>query len=294
MKILFWVFQCLLLLLGGSLLLSHCRPSPKPEAKAQGALLAQVQNYRLYASQVQEIIPAGLPPADSAQWVERYTNQWVRNRLMMAKAQKMGNLDEAEIERKVQNYREELIAHEFEKQYLRDKLKEDLQPQEIEAYYQQNPDNFRLKEDLVGFIFLKIPTSSPDQNLLPAWMGSNKSEDAQKLKEYCAKFAKSFQIAPQAWIPANKAIQGAGLNPPETLAIYLQVGQLVVQNQAEQVVYWQVKQLKKAGETAPLSYVAPAIRELLLNQRKVKLIQELEEETYKEAQKKQLFKIFRP
>ncbi|NJL12078.1 MAG: hypothetical protein HC913_03080 [Microscillaceae bacterium] len=291
MKILLWVFQCLLLL-GGGLLLSHCQSTTKPGAQAQGALLAQVQTYKLYARQVQEIMPAGLPPADSTQWVERYTNQWVRNRLIMLKAQKMGNLDEAEIEQKVQNYREELIAHEFEKQYLRDKLKENLRPQEIETYYQQNPENFRLKEDLVGFIFLRIPASSPDQNLLPAWIASNKSEDAQKLKEYCAKFAKSFQIAPQEWTPTNKAIRRAGLNPSEALMVYLQVGQLLVQTQADQVVYWQVKQLKKVGELAPLAYVAPAIRELLLNQRKVKLIQELEEETYKEAQKKQLFKIF--
>ncbi|MEM9326463.1 MAG: peptidyl-prolyl cis-trans isomerase, partial [Bacteroidota bacterium] len=65
----------------------------------------------LYPEDLEGLIPAGLTGEDSVGLVEKYAQDWVRKQLMIARALGEIQYNEAEIERKVLDYKYSLIVH---------------------------------------------------------------------------------------------------------------------------------------------------------------------------------------
>jgi len=86
-----------------------------PEASE---LVAQVGDATLSRLEVAKLVPKGSSPADSAALVSRYLEAWVKQRLKLEQAREQVQTDPADIEKRVEEYREALLLHEFEKQYV--------------------------------------------------------------------------------------------------------------------------------------------------------------------------------
>src|SRR5688572_10622822 len=82
-----------------------------------GVIVASVENKNLYKSDLHGLVGKEVSKTDSANIISNYINAWVRKQVMLAKAQKEVKLDEAEIERKIADYRYDLTIYAFEKQY---------------------------------------------------------------------------------------------------------------------------------------------------------------------------------
>ena len=110
----------------------------------------------LNASDIEKIVPATVKGKDSVELVKNYIDNWVRQNLVLHKAEQNLNAEalNASIEKQLEDYKTSLITFAYEKELIRQKLDTGVSEIEIEDYYNKNPQNFaRFRRN--DLIFLK-------------------------------------------------------------------------------------------------------------------------------------------
>jgi hypothetical protein len=111
--------------------------------------VARVNDTYLYRDELAGIAAYGSTKEDSAARVEAYIDNWIRKELLIQEASKRININEAEVERKILDYRYSLIAYEYQSYYIKQNLDTVFDEAEIKKYYNDNIDNFILKQNIV-------------------------------------------------------------------------------------------------------------------------------------------------
>ncbi len=111
--------------------------------------VARVHNKYLYAKDLIGLVAKNTSPEDSASRVERYINLWIRKQLIIDEASTKIDIDEAEIERKILDYRYSLLGYEYRSFYINNNLQSEVSDEEINTYYEKNQDNFPLGQSII-------------------------------------------------------------------------------------------------------------------------------------------------
>ena len=260
--------------------------------KEKGKLLAEVKQAKLYAGDLTGLVPLGASKADSTELVIRYINSWVKKQLILNKARNEANIDEAEIERKLLDYKYDLIAYEYEKAYIKNNLDTVVNEQEITKYYQENQPNFVLKQNIIRGILIKIPADLPEKEDFRKLLQSQDIKEKPKLKEYAIKFASFYQLNDTSWVEFDSFVKNTPFHQISNKADFLKRNSFTENNEDGFIYLLKINEYKTVGEISTQEYVKDRIVNMIINQRKVQLTRELEQKIYKEAEKNNAFKIF--
>src|SRR5688572_20577723 len=154
--------------------------------------VARVNTAFLYKDELLGIVPANALKEDSASWVEAYVDSWIRKQLLIQEASRKININEAEVERKILDYRYSIIAYEYQTHYIKQHLDTTIQDSEIEDYYKANIDNFILKQNIIRATFMKVPKNAPQVKKIKNWILSQDESDKTELKSYCLSFSAAY------------------------------------------------------------------------------------------------------
>ncbi|MDX2306090.1 MAG: hypothetical protein NW226_24985 [Microscillaceae bacterium] len=261
------------------------------QKQTENKLLAEVRDTKLYASDLVGLIPEGTSKTDSTQLVERYIHAWVKKQLLLLRAKSEVNMDETEIERKLQDYKYDLIAYQYEKEYIEKKLDTIVKDNEIQEYLRSNRESFLLKEPLVKSILVALPLKITEKTEIANLIKNNNRKDLPKLKEYCIKFADTYHLNDSNWVELDNLILNTPFDKFENKDNLLIPNNFTEFSDQDFVYYFKTLDVKKTGEEAPLEFITQTIKSMVINQRKVKLSQDLKQNIYEEAQKNNLFII---
>jgi len=125
--------------------------------------IARVSETNLFPSDMSGLLPENLTSEDSLKFVEKFIDDWIKKQLMIARSQMEVDLNEAEIQRKVLDYRYNLTRSAYVKKYIEENLKESVEESEIEEYYTEHSADFILKQNIVRCLFAQIPADAPNQ-----------------------------------------------------------------------------------------------------------------------------------
>jgi hypothetical protein len=268
--------------------LSGCHKDPDKRSEHP---LARVYNKYLYTSDMNGMIPAGITGADSASVVKDFIEKWIRNQLLLGKAEI--NLSDADknVEQQMDNYRSSLLIYAYQQSYLQQKLDTIVTIKEIENYYNENKSNFVLVESLMKGVFIKVPVNAPELYKLRQWYRAEDTESIKKLEGYCYTNAKVYDHFNEGWVNLNEVLrmmpQGTG-DFENTLPYrkYLEI------NDKDFYYFLYVKEIAPKGTVSPFALVVNDIHYIILNKRKVRLINELETSIYSDAQNRGNFTIY--
>src|SRR5688572_17705081 len=129
---------CLLSLMGCEFIKMKGK-SASGEEKRQP--VARVNNAYLYKDELIGIVTAGTSPEDSTVRIETYITSWIRKQLLIQEATRKIDINEADVERKILDYRFSLIAYEYQSYYVKQNLDTVISKEETEQYYKNNIDN---------------------------------------------------------------------------------------------------------------------------------------------------------
>lgn len=284
-----WRFGDLLILI---FILSACG-SEKTET-GQDKRLAKVGEVKLNQSDLIGLFPIGTSKADSAEITNRYVNNWIRKQLLITKARQAVKIDEAEIERKLLDYRYDLIAYEFEKDYIRKNLDTTVSEDEIKAYYEKNPANFELKQNIVKALLVKIAQDTTKRKeTLKALLLTNDKKEALKLKEYCVKYAPRYSLNDSTWVDFEDLVRESPFQQIVNKTDFIRQNTFAESVEKDAVYYLRIKEYKLSNQASPMPFVRDRIVNMIVNQRKVQLAKKLEQAVFEEAKKNKGFEVFR-
>ena len=245
--------------------------------------IVRAHDVSLYPKDIEHLIPNGMSLEDSAERVNRYIDSWARKQLLIKEAAKNIVFDEAEIERKILDYRYSLMGYEYQLYYIREKLVDNITDQEINDYYHKHIDNFTLKQNIIRGKFINLPIGAPNIVNIKKLIHSNREEDIEALKTYCLSFATSYQIDDSVWINFEELVRSTPLAQLDNKVQFLKTKKYIESADSTNLYYLKILEYKMSDELSPLEFVKDQIKDIIINKRKIALAKQLEEEVYKKA-----------
>ena len=255
--------------------------------------VARVNNAYLYKDELTGIISLGTAKEDSTIRVEAYINSWIRKQLLIQEAAKKIDINEAEVERKILDYRFSLIAYEYQSFYVKQHLDTVVSNAEIEKYYKANIDNFILKQNIVQATFLKIPKTAPRTNKIKDLILSEKDKDEKELKSYCLSFSTAYHLTDSTWMVFDELVKNSPLVEFPNKIQFLRGNSYYETSDDSYLYFLKVVKYRISDNISPLEFVKDDIRNIILNKRKVELAKKLEDDVYNNAASEKEFEVFK-
>jgi hypothetical protein len=254
-------------------------------------VVASVADQVLKRSELAFVLADNPDQEDSIRISNQYIQSWIKKQLMIREAGKTMTFDEAELRRKLLDYRYALMLYEFEKAYVEANLNKDLSPAEIEAYYSANKNNFSLKEIIVRINFLKLEKSSAQNRKLERLL-SSRTENKRELKSLALNTATNYFIEDSTWVRFEDIILSTPLaNHPNKVNL-IQNNRVIIVDDEIYRYYFKVLEYRLEDQIPPIEFVREEISKILLNKKRVSLVEELQKEVFAKAQENNEFKIY--
>lgn len=261
------------------------KETPKPQA------IARAHDQYLYMSDLEGLVPSEISKSDSANLIQRYIKSWINKQLVISEASDKLVMDEVEIERKVLDYRYALLIHEYQKLYINENLDPTVTDEEISKYYLENKDNFKLRYHIIKCRFVKLPVEAPKLSIFRRLFQSDDEKQQEELRSYCYQYATTFHLD-TTWVNFDEVLENTPMVTIDNKVQFLRNNRYYETKDDVYFYFLKMKDYKISEEISPLEWVRDDIQRIIINKRKVKLAQELEEGIYSRAVKNEDFEIY--
>lgn len=152
----------------------------------------------LTRADLRSALPGGLSAEDSAALAQAYVRNWVDRKLIANVAAR--EVDMAEINRLVDEYREELIMNRYRREMVRRADNAEFSPDSLRSYYDSHISEFRLQRPLVQGVYLKVPDNSPALAQLKRLYKNPSGMNLDRLEQLAAGAAIHFDLFDNRWV----------------------------------------------------------------------------------------------
>ncbi|MCB2220334.1 MAG: hypothetical protein KQI35_08070 [Bacteroidetes bacterium] len=254
-------------------------------------VLARVYNEYLYESDLQGVIRPGTSVKDSIMLAQNFINNWVQEKLVLEKAEKNLPEDDLKFEKQLEDYRNSLIIYKYESNLILQELDTTVTDQQIEDYYNHNIGNFQLKNDIVKAYYARFDQEMEKLGTIRRFFYSNDTEDRDSLDRYIEEYADLYFLNDEVWIQFDDVLRHVPINTYNQEA-YLQNHRRVEITEEPFVYFVHITDFMIKDGVSPLSFEKENIRQILLNQRKLKLVNDMREEVFQSALENNEFEIY--
>lgn len=237
--------------------------------------VAKVGREKLYRSEVESMIPDMISPEDSAGIAEKYIRLWAMDRLYMKVAEEQLSKSEIDVSDELESYRRSLVRYRYEQRYLNDRLDTLITDAQIREYYLANQEDFELSRPLLKLRFVDVMKDSPDKDEILRLMSSDEYDELELADSLAGKSALRYFDNSDSWMDAGELSRYFGVTVEEMLDA-MDEDMIVIEPEGRgDILAAYVCDMINSG-TAPLEYCSPAIRDIILSNRKHELMASLE------------------
>ena len=138
---------------------------------------------------------------------------------------------------------------------------------------------------------MKLNKKSPDLEKFKKWLLSDEIKDREALGVYCSKYAANYYLDDSSWLLFDDILKEV---PLETYnkELFLQNNKLVGVQDSAYIYFLNIKGFKIKNSISPLAFEKENIRNIILNKRKVELINKMKNDIYEDALAKKNFEIY--
>ena len=251
-------------------------------------IIAIVNTYKLFKADLKDFLPRNISREDSLILVKSFIQDWAIKKLLLDAAANNNSQESLKnINNLVQDYKESLLINNFKEALIKQQLDTIISDDEVEAYYLINNENFKLNEVLVKSKYLYFDASVINKKEIVKFFKSEEIEDAEELERQQLSF-KMYQLNDSIWTELDKIL----LKLPFSKENLLKKSKFIQKQDSLGLYLVAIKDVLRRNDIAPLSYIKPTIKEMILHKRKIELIRNIEKIIVKDATKNNNFKIY--
>ena len=255
-------------------------------------IVARVNNQYLYASEVNDHIRANLSSADSTSMAKNYINAWVKEQLLLEKA--VFNLNPSQqtsLENLIRQYRNDIFIKTYQEEWLKSRMDTLVTSQEIEAYYDENKQNFKLHQDLVRGRYVQLPLTNFNKASVSRALRRFNESDRNYLDSISLQF-NSADLNDSVWFRPQAFFNRINRSSPEEYDRYLKSKRFFEIEDSIDLYLVFVEEVRRRNEIAPLSHINPTLKQILLNKRKLETMRQFDNDILEEAIKNKTLEIY--
>jgi hypothetical protein len=254
-------------------------------------LIAEIGDKKLTWKEVSDVVPDNSTSEDSASLADHYINDWITKQLIISRAEENLPDELKSFEEMIENYRSSLLIYAFEQEWVRQKLDTVVSDQEIEQYYNENEKNFQLKDYILKVKFCAIAADSKQLAAMKKVFNSSKPEDLVKWQQLCVEIGASSYFNEEEWLKWDEFIKQIPLEVYD-IEGFLKKKNTIEFEKDNNLYLISITDYQLAGSKSPLSFERDKIRSMIINKRKLTLLETMRQDIYSKAQQDGEIKLY--
>jgi hypothetical protein len=262
------------------------------KSKIEGTPLARVNDTLLMVEDIDLSEFEGLSSEDSLLQIQTKLRNWATQQLLIDGATL--NLEEKQqenFELLVQQYRTDLYTSAYLEALVKRNLDTSITNTELSVTYNQNKELFVLKESLLKLRYINIKSNITNADEIKRRFKRYNDNDQAILDTISIQF-NSFFLNDSIWIKADQVVSKIKPLQKGFNKLLLKKPNFIQLNDSLELYLIQINEVLATGSQAPIEYVLPTLRQIIINQRKLKLVGQLKNEIVNDAIKNKKFEIY--
>lgn len=279
-------FYIICLLLVSSCNLFNAAKQPKEDP------LARVYDKLLYPSDIPGVGRGAVTAADSIEAVRNYIDSWVHHNLILRYSQDNLPDDEQHLNDRLRDYKESLLIYQYENDLMNQKLDTFVKEADVESYYTDHKDIFRLKDQIIKVRYVVVPQAGealPDSVRL--WLQQVNDYSVPKLEGFCRQYASRYSVHDSTWYNKDDVSSFLPVARFNFSAAVLNRSYIEVKDSGNNYLM-KFDDFRLKGGAVPIEFVREEIGHILINQRKIAFVSRMHQSIYDDALKNGAFEVF--
>jgi len=229
-----------------------------------------------------QIIPAGLSPEDSTKVADTHINRWVKDNVVLMKAEFNLPAELMDFEKQLNDYRNSLVVYTYERELVKQKLDTVITDKEILEYYNEHPRNFELRDYIIRANFVKLRTDAPKLAQFEKWMQIDSDAHYYDIENYCTQFAVTTFLDSERWLYFDELLKEVPVKVADKEK-FLKENKYFKLSEGDYLYIIKIIEYQLKDATSPLELVKSDIRSIIVNKRKKEFIGKMRQDLMDEA-----------
>lgn len=253
--------------------------------------IVRVYDKYLYTNDMSGLFDNISDPADSARVARSFIDQWIKRQLMVRIAEMNVPEVQQDFEAMIDDYRSSLLIYEYEKQLLREKLDTLVTNSQLDSYYNENLHAFILDAPIVKALYIRIEKTNSNIPEIRRLIRSNRDQDFEQLITIGQRESDRFDFFNDEWVSFPLVMEKIPGNPDDADQ-FLGRNNIWESNDENFVHFLLIRDHLLTGEQAPIEFIRDKIRGLVLSNRKLDYVKQIEQDVLQDALKQQQIEIY--
>jgi hypothetical protein len=269
------------------LLFSACSLPTNEESDA----VARVGENYLFISDLQDQIGPQYD-GDSLQIANRLIDDWAEQLLYLKKAEiNLSSSEKKQLDELVRTYRNDLYVKTYKDKAIQSQLDSVVDQAEIQYYFEQNKANFRTNKDLLRGRYVRV--RNENYNLRTIRRSLRRFNDADKvfLDSIALQFT-TYSMNDSIWVQASQFFNRLPSLGERRYKNFLKNNTFFELQDSLEVYLVVVEEVVLRNDLAPLEYVTPTLKQILINKRKLELMRQFDREIIEEGLRQNTYEVY--
>jgi hypothetical protein len=248
-------------------------------------VIAEYKGSQLLKSEIPSELFDEKNSGDSSARLKQFVEKWIENQIIVQAAEETLSDEEKNKEKLINDYRNSLLVFEYHQKMAQNQMDTSVSEQEIQNYFNDNLGNYLLRKNIVKIKYLKISKTVADVNKIKKLIQNSSKENDALLLKYAEDKADNFYLDSN-WLFLDDITKEIPLNENYNQQRFL-ANNKYIQLEENNILYiLYIIDFKIKNSVSPIEFEKEKIKDILLYQRKLKYLKDLEKNLIKNAKEK--------
>lgn len=257
----------------------------------KGEIIVSVYGKNLYKTDLENIFYDGISYNDSVLRSKVYIDKWIRNQLLVRQAENNLEPNQLDFSKRLEEYRNSLVINKYETELINQNLDTEVTEDQIQEYYNNNSDEFRLNRDIVRIATVELPNDSKKKWLFTKLFRDYDSLMVDSITNLSNEFALSYNMEIEKWHNFDEVVENFNLKVNDKKS-FLNENKYYVVNNDDVYTLIRFCEYRFIGDESPCELEVERIKYIILSNRKKDLLEKLYEDLYSKAVQDKAFDIY--
>ena len=238
-------------------------------------------------------LPSYVSEDDSLIKISNFIETWAKEKVLYdLSIINLSQSKRAEIDELVDNYRIDLYINSYKDLIVNSKIDSIVTNEQIDSFYSTNVNNFKLNENLVKYRYVKVPNDNININRIRRYIVRMSEQDRYFLDSLNFQFA-DLKLDDSIWFTERDVISSINFINQNNKSRYFIKDRLFTLNESNYINFFIVDDMLKSGNIPPKSYLYDRIKSTIINQRKLDILKDINQEILNDALKSRKYEVYK-
>ena len=238
-------------------------------------------------------LPSYVSKDDSLIKISSFIETWAKEKVLYdLSIINLSQSKRAEIDELVDNYRIDLYINSYKDLIVNSKIDSIVTNEQIDSFYSTNVNNFKLNENLVKYRYVKVPNDNININRIRRYIVRMSEQDRYFLDSLNFQFA-DLKLDDSIWFTERDVISSINFINQNNKSRYFIKDRLFTLNESNYINFFIVDDMLKSGNIPPKSYLYDRIKSTIINQRKLDILKDINQEILNDALKSRKYEVYK-